>query len=645
MINEFIIKRIIRNAAIALGLNLFAVLIAICSGPLAFRIEIIIFWSVLFPPCLLNILLLAGTGAVMAIREERLIRQGKLKRKGKPTRQEKLQQLIYGQDLPQCALTYIDYLATNVRYRYRVRRDVAQELIDHFADELADCQDDNEKNQKAEHLIEQFGDAKLLATLIRRGKKRCQPLWVQGLVRTCQAGVLLMVLFAFYTVWFISGKPNPRIDYLAVINQKQRDIKANMPDENNALLDYKRAEELFIKPGETIVELIEKHRRYPSYEQVQLTDGQKGLVREWLKQNEPAWQALIAGSKKPYYYSEVEYEGDNKERGLSAVAQPIPEFWRHLRSLGFWRMRMEVEQGQVGEALEECILILRVVRHLSENSYWLVEHMVAVLSTRETVNALLYIIKTNKLSAGDLKAFQEQLAGIFPNGYPNLTLCMEQMRMLALDTMQRYFTEGGPGGGHIIPSNLDSLDDEHFNIFFKELKPVAPYILCMLHAGRDETMKKVNEHVDCMVQDIQMSPYQWRVNDSISGAFAIGLSKYRYFFIRRVWPIMRGRADAVFRSKAHYEAAITILALERWSLDKNEYPQSLNELIEGGYLVKLAMDPYSDKPLVYRRTDNGFILYSVGADFDDDGGAGSNRYGWIWGDGDSECDAVFWPVE
>ena len=51
------------------------------------------------------------------------------------------------------------------------------------------------------------------------------------------------------------------------------------------------------------------------------------------------------------------------------------------------------------------------------------------------------------------------------------------------------------------------------------------------------------------------------------------------------------------------------------------------------------MDPYSDKPLVYKRLDNSFTLYSLGADFDDDGGTPSN-----WGEGDKGGDAVFWPV-
>jgi hypothetical protein len=52
------------------------------------------------------------------------------------------------------------------------------------------------------------------------------------------------------------------------------------------------------------------------------------------------------------------------------------------------------------------------------------------------------------------------------------------------------------------------------------------------------------------------------------------------------------------------------------------------------------MDPYSDGPLVYRRQGGDFILYSFGADFDDDGGVHSR-----WGDSHQGGDQVFWPVQ
>ena len=42
---------------------------------------------------------------------------------------------------------------------------------------------------------------------------------------------------------------------------------------------------------------------------------------------------------------------------------------------------------------------------------------------------------------------------------------------------------------------------------------------------------------------------------------------------------------------------------------------------------------------MYKRTDESFVLYSFGSDFDDDGGKPSK-----WGHGDEGGDQVFWPV-
>ena len=65
------------------------------------------------------------------------------------------------------------------------------------------------------------------------------------------------------------------------------------------------------------------------------------------------------------------------------------------------------------------------------------------------------------------------------------------------------------------------------------------------------------------------------------------------------------------------------------------------KLVEAGYLRKLPMDPYSDKSLGYKHIDDGFILYSFGENFTDDGGM---RYGSGWGS-DNKGDRIFWPVE
>jgi len=313
---------------------------------------------------------------------------------------------------------------------------------------------------------------------------------------------------------------------------------------------------------------------------------------------------------------------------------------------------MALEQGDVASAIEDCFTMLRLVRHFNENCYLLVDHMVGVLTSRLTLDGLVYLVSTHQLSANELKEMQQRLTRLFPGGYPLLTLCAEEMKMTALDTMQRIFTDGGPGGGHLSPSRLDWA----FPGFVERGSEADVFdaLICigtsMIHAGRDKTMAKIDEKYDYICKDMRISPYEGHVcvNDGTgysSNNFSMSLSKYRYSLLHIAIPIMRGRVEAVYQTKANYEAVIAILALHRWNLEKGKYPEDLNELVEAGFLEELPGDPYSDGALVYKRTDGDFILYSVGQKFIDEGGkVVIDDRGYVQKWDYNSGDTVFWPV-
>lgn len=65
---------------------------------------------------------------------------------------------------------------------------------------------------------------------------------------------------------------------------------------------------------------------------------------------------------------------------------------------------------------------------------------------------------------------------------------------------------------------------------------------------------------------------------------------------------------------------ITAFALRAYKVDHGSYPESL-ERLKDGYLRTVPLDPYnSSRPLKYRRTARGYLLYSVGSDCIDSGG-------------------------
>ena len=104
-------------------------------------------------------------------------------------------------------------------------------------------------------------------------------------------------------------------------------------------------------------------------------------------------------------------------------------------------------------------------------------------------------------------------------------------------------------------------------------------------------------------------------------------------------------SEIAYRGKIHHEATVAILAALRWRLEKNQYPATLGELVSAGFLNELPMDPWSDKPLIYKKTEDDFTLYSVGYNFTDDGGEyGKDRNGNIRTWSRDNGDTVFWPL-
>ena len=82
-----------------------------------------------------------------------------------------------------------------------------------------------------------------------------------------------------------------------------------------------------------------------------------------------------------------------------------------------------------------------------------------------------------------------------------------------------------------------------------------------------------------------------------------------------------------------YAASLDVLevalALKAYKQLHGRYPGSLKEL-QATLDYKLPDDVFSDAPLIYRRVGDGFVVYSIGPDFDDDGGRESRD----WQEGD-----------
>ena len=237
-----------------------------------------------------------------------------------------------------------------------------RELTDHFVEALRDCESEQERNILGEKLIAEFGEAKVLGKLIRRGKKRCRPWWQKAMIRSVQVFLVGIILCVGYTVWFVKGKPTVRVDYLAKMNQVAR---PEIESEQNGWPHLEKAIELYvdykeIKPDEStpyeysLGDSNNHHAKISKWEFLyertpfeSLSAEQREMLLKWLNRNEPVWEKFVQIAGKPYCWQEYDHQGQDVYTWLNGVIIPeeisrLPSFAR----MGTWRARIALAEGQ-----------------------------------------------------------------------------------------------------------------------------------------------------------------------------------------------------------------------------------------------------------------------------------------------------------
>jgi hypothetical protein len=90
--------------------------------------------------------------------------------------------------------------------------------------------------------------------------------------------------------------------------------------------------------------------------------------------------------------------------------------------------------------------------------------------------------------------------------------------------------------------------------------------------------------------------------------------------IGQVLPAVNAAMTAQDRANAKLDLLRLASALAVYRAQNGSYPDKLEELVPG-ILAKLPVDLYHAKPFIYRRIGDGYLLYTAGANGQDDGGS------------------------
>ena len=211
------------------------------------------------------------------------------------------------------------------------------------------------------------------------------------------------------------------------------------------------------------------------------------------------------------------------------------------------------------------------------------------------------------------------------------------------DEAQRCFTASRFGRSHLYLPRLKQLTDSDLTIDDQlAFAAIKGFQVLFTHPDKDETLKQMEILYAEFEKGVRQTPATMKTQNPEIQKKLEAFSE-KNIFIRYLRPALAKVAERSHRNRVDSMAMLTVLAIVQYHKKHGEYPASLTALIEDGLLHQLPMDPYSDKALVYRRTEGGFMLYSVGLNLTDDGGVAGMKDGKYtrWTD---NGDVIFWPV-
>lgn len=442
------------------------------------------------------------------------------------------------------------------------------------------------------------------------------------LKRTIAAALLLFAAFLLAIITpLITAKPITSVDYLTQYNKLTK--PANYDPNENAVPYYKKTfESLVEKP------LFSAEFRWT----VLLEDANQtelNIINDWHTANAQAFAHLKTAAQKPYYW--VEHHAENNSIEKVVDYSIVSNFRQSLDYLDF-EARLKVSRGQIKDALETMIDIQKISRHLLDTKLSIHELCVE-MSTAALCRTALKILDTNQFDPAAMTKFQNQLQQHLHSIANNLVYDTEKLR--SYDIIQRVFADDGTGDGRLIPGPY--LDLYGLPQLRPRLYPATIW-MALVNPGKKQTIELTTKLYELLDELNHKTPWQLHQKDTSHDEQILKLTHTNGY----VWRQAKYSGSRCIRRQQHIcriKALITSIALARYKADKSQFPENLDQLVSNNYLEKLPHDPYSNGPLTYKKTDNNYKLYSLGADFDDDNGTQSN-----WGRYEKGGDQLFWPI-
>ncbi len=484
------------------------------------------------------------------------------------------------------------------------------------------------------------------------------------------------------------------VDYLAALNRR---CSEGVTPENNAAVPFWRAvgpksldkkirkrffellgiEEL-PEEGEYLVSfnvdiLLDNGDKKPNVDGLEDNSAAKEAVKQYhrmrtapwksedcpqysalLKRNGKLLDAIVDGTRRPRFYLPTVPEEDNILTNIcisSSIVPPVREVTWQLMA----RAMLHLGEGNAVEAWRNILACHRFARHVSRRPLVL-DRMIA-MSLVQDLRPIAALVRSPDNSSAQIGEFQSQFSDLplmsqttevwhFGERIFSLSFLMDiaihkdKSLMFKLSHSLSQFCDE-EGKRQLRAFNELAIDErvdwnEVFRLENIRLDQVCEAVAQPSYRKRIESCELLErEWADAAKRatDEELSRRS-RASDKTSPA----VKAQRLLYILHGSDLLGHSYTGSVRAEEFFEMRMDLIvlafALERYRIDRGEYPKSLNDLKQG-YIDTIPKDRFADNELRYRPEGDQYLLYSVGFNGKDDGGRNFTEEHDDWSDYES----------
>lgn len=545
-------------------------------------------------------------------------------------------ELIAQSQLPVEVKALIVDVVARTRLWRREKADVARELIAHFEDAMS-------RDIEPEEALRDFGEARQAAKLIRRAKKRNRPLiwhaWRRTLHATAAALCLSIALYGVLIVRYFSGSPVIARNYTAEVNAT---ILA-VPEEDRAWPLYRAAllamevsplpafevnqwvvlpadapqwvdaERVLRRLGATL-ELVRRGARQPHLGFPLTLDVDWDLERHFESISlggapEPLWDK--PPEVRPIFYGSA---------GRRSYLSPVPELVEA-------DARLAQIDGDADRLTADLIALVGIADQYAREPLFIDGiYSLHLLGSSTRLIGETLALSRDLLTSDHLVALAHRLSA-FSDGGP-IEMRFGVWRVYFADFVQRLYSDDGEGDGRLTPEGLRLLRSMGPTVALmgewsapSRLDGLAAPLAAQLIAGRRDVEEEFERQLSLMERHAAQPMWDWKEVPGTSFENLLASPAYyrRYPPLFAMLPAIGHAATVAESATQRRDAALTAIALELYRRRNGAFPARLDDLVPN-FLPALPIDRFDGQPLRYLLTDDGPLLYSIGADRIDDGG-------------------------